>query len=241
MSGHSKWHKIRSQKGATDAKRGAMFTQLSRAITVAAKEKGGDPAMNHQLKTAIEKAKAGNVPKDNIERAIKKGTGELESEALEEIVYEGYGPGGSAIIVESLTDNRNRTAADIKHLFSKHGGNLGGSGAVGWMFDRLGVIRIGSDQLSGKDMDAVELRMIECGADDVRADESGITVLTKMGDLQTVEECVNRAGFASESGLEYLPKDPVAHDASQHGNLEELLEALEDNQDVQSTFTNVVS
>lgn len=239
MSGHSKWHKIRSQKGATDAKRGALFTQLARAITIAAREKGGDPAMNYQLKAAIEKAKAGNVPKDNIERAIKKGTGELESEALEEVVYEGYGPGGSAVLVESLTDNRNRTSADIKHLFSKYGGNLGGSGSVGWMFERLGVIRIESESLAGKDEDEVELQMIECGAHDVRRDADGLTVFTKMEDLQAVEECIASSGFETESELEYHPKDPVVFDETQHGKLPEFLEALEDNEDVQTTFTNV--
>lgn len=240
MSGHSKWHKIRSQKGATDAKRSAMFTQLARAITVAARDKGGDPAMNYQLKAAIDKAKAANVPKDNIERAIKKGTGELESEAIEEIVYEGYGPGGAAVIVESMTDNRNRTAADVKHLFSKHGGNLGGSGAVGWMFERMGVIRIGTEALAGKDAEEVQLEMIECGAEDVKKADEGLVIITKMEDLQTVEECIVKAGYAEpESGLEYLPKDPVPFDESQHGKLETFLEALEEHQDVQETFTNV--
>jgi len=239
MSGHSKWHKIRSQKGATDAKRSALFTQLARAITIAAREKGGDPAMNHQLKSAIEKAKAANVPKDNIERAIKKGTGELESEILEEVVYEGYGPGGSAVIVESLTGNRNRTSADLKHLFSKYGGNLGGSGSVGWMFERRGVIRVEQDALRGKDKDDIELEMIECGADDVRWDDGDLIVLTKMEDLQVVEECVVSGGYATDSDLEYLPKDPVPFNEKQHAKLAEFLDALEENQDVQATYSNV--
>lgn len=195
--------------------------------------------MNHSLKHAIDKAKAGNVPKDNIERAIKKGTGELESEALEEIVYEGYGPGGSAVVVESLTDNRNRTSADIRHLFSKYGGNLAGSGSVGWMFDHSGVIRIENEALAGKDADDVELEMIECGAEDVQKEEEGLVVITAMENLQTVEECIGKAGYATESALEYLPKELVPFDESQHGKLETMLEALDDNQDVQATYTNV--
>lgn len=239
MSGHSKWSKIKNQKGANDAKRGAIFTQLARAITVAAREKGGDPAMNHSLKHAIDKAKAGNVPKDNIERAIKKGTGEIESEILEEIVYEGYGPGGSAVLVESLTDNRNRTSADIRHLFSKYGGNLGGSGSVGWMFERKGVIRIEKKALVGKDADEVELEMIECGADDVHLETEGLVVFTRMEGLQDVEECINKAEFETESELEYIPKDVVPYDTEQHKKLEVFLEALDDNQDVQATFTNI--
>lgn len=238
MSGHSKWHKIRSQKGATDARRSAVFTQLARAITVAAREKGGDPSMNYQLKAAVEKAKTANVPKDNIERAIKKGTGELESEVIEEIVYEGFGPGGAAVIVESVTDNRNRTAADVKHLFSRHGGNLGGSGSVGWMFERKGVIRIPKASFGSKGIDDVELEAIEAGADDVLREDEGLVVHTRMEDLQAVEERLSESGYGTESGLEYVPKDRVTPDAS-HAGLEALLDALDGHQDVQATYTNV--
>lgn len=239
MSGHSKWSKIKNQKGANDAKRGAIFTQLARAITIAARDKGGDPAMNFQLKAAITKAKAGNVPKDNIERAIKKGTGEIESDILEEIVYEGYGPGGCAVIVESLTDNRNRTSADVRHIFSKYGGNLGGSGSVGFMFERLGVIRIEKSALEGKNADDVEMEMIECGAEDVRTEEEGILVMTKMADLQAVEECIGKLGYEMESSLEYLPKDTLAFDEGSHAKLEIFLEMMDDHQDVQATSINV--
>lgn len=240
MSGHSKWHKIRSQKGAADAKRGALFTQLARAVTVAAREKGGDPAMNFQLKAAIEKAKAANVPKDNIERAIKKGTGEIESEVIEEILYEGYAPGGAAVLVESLSDNRNRTASDIKHLFSKHGGNLGGPGSVAWMFERKGVIFIANEALEGKDLDEVELEMIDAGAEDVKREDEGLVIVTAMGDLQSVQEKVEAAGFKAESAdLEYVPKDPVAYDAAQHGKLEKFIDTLEENQDVKATYSNI--
>lgn len=240
MSGHSKWHKIRSQKGAADAKRGAMFTQLARAITVAAREKGGDPSMNYQLKAAIEKAKAGNVPKDNIERAIKKGTGEIESETIEEILYEGYAPGGAAVLVESLSDNRNRTASDIKHLFSKHGGNLGGPGSVAWMFERKGVIFIANESLEGKDLDEVELELIDAGAEDVKREEEGIVVVTAMEELQNVQEKVESAGFKAESSeLEYIPKDSVAFDETQYGKLGKFIDTLEEHQDVKATYTNV--
>jgi len=240
MSGHSKWNTIKNKKGAADAKRGAIFTQLARAITVAAREKGGDPAMNHQLKAAVDKAKSANVPKDNIERAIKKGTGEIESEVLEEIVYEGYGPGGAAIIVEALTDNRNRTASDIKHVFSKHGGNLGGSGAVAWMFERKGLIFISAETLQGKELDEVELELIDMGAEDVKREEEGFVVVTPMEKLQNVQEQIEAAGYKVESGsLEYVAKEQIGYDESQRGKLLKFIDALEESQDVQATYANV--
>jgi YebC/PmpR family DNA-binding regulatory protein len=232
MARHSKWHKIRNFKGAADARRGAVFTQLARAIAVAAREKGGDPNMNYQLKTAIEKAKAANMPKDNIERAVKRGTGELGSEALETLLYEGYGPGGAAVLVESLTDNRSRTAPNMKRLFSKHGGNLGGSGSVAWMFERKGVIRV-----RGK---ADELALIDAGADDVKKTEDGFEVTVPFEELQAAKERIEKAGFeAGGDAVEYLAKETVPFDAEKHSGLETLLESLEDDEDVQATYTNV--
>jgi len=191
MSGHSKWSTIKRQKGAADAKRGALFTRLGNQITVAAREGGGDPEMNFKLKLAIDMAKAGNLPKENMERAIKRGTGELAGEKIEEIIYEGFGPDGVAIMLQALTDNRNRTSSAVKHLFSKFGGNLGGPKAVSWMFIKRGVLRTPQvDQ-------ALELALIDAGVEDILRDDEGVTILTQPNDLQkTKTDLENQNGMA---------------------------------------------
>lgn len=233
------WQNIKLSKGKLDAQRGARFTQASRAITLAAREKGGDPEMNTALRIAIEKAKAVNMPKDNIERAIKRGTGELAGDVIERLTYEGYGPGGAAVLVEAATDNRNRTAGEIRHLFSKHGGNLGQDGSVAWMFERKGILLVPAPALEGKDPDETELALIDAGAEDVRREEGGLLVIVPPESLQASRDAVLAAGFPVESAeFGYLPKDRVPL-APAHEGLEELLDALEENEDIQAVHTNV--
>lgn len=239
MARHSHWHNIKRFKDIADAKRAAKFTQYARAITMAAREKGGDPAMNFKLRVAVDKARAVNMPKENIDRAVKRGTGELEAEAIEELVYEGYGPGGAAILVESLTDNRNRTAGNIKHLFSANGGNLGATNSVAWMFEYGGMIRIPAATLEGRDPDEAELKLIEAGAEDIKKEPEGWTVIASFEDFQEVKERIERAGFPVESAeLEYVAKDEIAIPEEQKDALSELIEALEDDEDVKAVYTN---
>lgn len=233
------WQNIKLGKGKSDAQRAAKFTQLGRAIMMAAKEKGGDPDMNAKLYAAIEKAKEAFMPKDNIERAIKKGTGELEAEQLEELLYEGYGPGGAAVLVECLTDNRNRTATNIKTIFSRNGGNLGGSGSVAWMFERKGVINVAADALEGKDQDEAELSMIEAGAEDIRRHDGNWMVITSYNDFPEVRAKIEKAGFkAASADLEYVAKEafPMADDQKQA--LSDFMDALEEDEDVKTVHTN---
>jgi YebC/PmpR family DNA-binding regulatory protein len=233
------WQNIKLGKGKSDAQRAAKFTQLGRAIMMAAKEKGGDPDMNAKLYTAIEKAKESFMPKDNIERAIKKGTGELESEVLEELLYEGYGPGGAAVLVECLTDNRNRTATNVKTIFSRNGGTLGNTGAVAWMFERKGVLHFSCEAIEGKDPDEVELQMIEAGADDIRRHPDGWMVITSYNDFPEVRGKIEKAGFkAASADLEYVAKDafPMADDQKQA--LSDFMDLLEEDEDVKTVHTN---
>jgi YebC/PmpR family DNA-binding regulatory protein len=185
MSGHSKWSSIKHKKAATDAKRGKIFTRVIKEITVAARMGGGDIEANPRLRTAVQAAKAENMPKDNIERAIKKGTGELEGINYEESTYEGYGPGGAAVLVESLTDNKNRTVADIRSIFGKNGGNLGENGCVAWMFDKKGYIAV---ERSAVDEDTLMETALEAGAEDIREDDSNFEVITEPGDFETIKE-----------------------------------------------------
>jgi YebC/PmpR family DNA-binding regulatory protein len=194
MSGHSKWSTIKHKKGATDAKRGKIFTKLIKEITVAARMGGGDINANPRLRTAVLAAKAENMPKDNIERAIKKGTGELEGVNYEESTYEGYGPGGAAVIVESLTDNKNRAVAEIRHIFSKYGGNLGANGCVAWMFDKKGYLVV---EKSVIDEDSLMETALEAGAEDVREDGDNFEVITEPDDFEAVKEAVDAAGIAT--------------------------------------------
>jgi YebC/PmpR family DNA-binding regulatory protein len=238
MSGHSKWSSIKHKKGAADAKRGKLFSKLSRAIIVAAKEGGGDPANNLALQNAIEKARSYSMPRDNIDRAIAKGSGaDADQDAFETIVYEGYGPEGVAVIVEALTENRNRTAADVRHLFAKHGGNLGATGAVAWQFDRRGVVLVSAD---GVDEEELLLAAADGGADDVERDGDVFEVTAAPESLTAVREAVEGAGFAIDSSeLTLVPKTTVAiDDESKARQVMRLIDALEDNDDVQDVYAN---
>jgi YebC/PmpR family DNA-binding regulatory protein len=238
VSGHSKWSSIKHKKGAADAKRGKLFSKLTRAIIVAAREGGPDPSANLALQNAIEKARSYSMPKDNIDRAIAKGSGaDSDTSAFETVVYEGYGPSGVAVIVEALTDNRNRTAGEVRHTFSKNDGNLGGSGAVSWLFERRGVVLVSAD---GADEDELTLAAAEGGADDVTRDGSVYQVLAAPEQLAAVREAVESAGFAIDSAeLTMLPKTTVeVADESDAKKVLRLLEQLEDNDDVQDVYAN---
>ena len=238
MSGHSKWSTIKHKKGAADAKRGKLFSKLSRAIMVAAKEGGPDPGSNLALQNAIEKARSYSMPKDNIERAIAKGAGEgADGASFETVVYEGYGPEGVAVIVEALTDNRNRTASDVRHLFSKHGGNLGATGAVAWQFERRGVVLVDAD---GVDEDELMLAAADAGAEDVELDGTTFVVSAAPEDLSAVRQALESAGYALESaGLSMVPKTTVAiADESTAKQVVRLVEGLEENDDVQDVYAN---
>jgi YebC/PmpR family DNA-binding regulatory protein len=238
LSGHSKWSSIKHKKGAADAKRGKLFSKLSRAIIVAAKEGGGDPSGNLALQNAIEKAKSYSMPKDNIDRAIAKGSGaEADASAFETVVYEGYGPSGVAVIVEALTDNRNRTASDVRHTFAKNDGNLGGSGAVAWLFERRGVVLVPAN---GTDEDELMLAAAEGGADDVARDGSSYQVLSAPEQLAAVRQAIESAGFAIDSAeLTMLPKTTVeVADEGDAKKVLRLMDQLEDNDDVQDVYAN---
>jgi YebC/PmpR family DNA-binding regulatory protein len=238
VSGHSKWSSIKHKKGAADIKRGKLFSKLSRAIIVAAKEGGGDPDANLALQNAVEKARSYSMPKDNIERAIAKGAGEgAGGQAFETVIYEGYGAGGVAIIVEALTDNRNRTASDVRHTFSKHSGNLGTDGSVAWMFERRAVVLVPAD---GVDEDGLMLAAAEGGADDVSGDGSSFEVTSAPEALRGVREAIEAAGFPIESAeLTMLPKTTVElSDESTARTVIRLVEALEELDDVQEVFAN---
>jgi YebC/PmpR family DNA-binding regulatory protein len=238
VSGHSKWSSIKHKKGAADAKRGKLFSKLTRAIIVAAREGGPDPAGNLALQNAIEKARSYSMPKDNIDRAIAKGSGsDADTSAFETVVYEGYGPSGVAVIVEALTDNRNRTASDVRHTFAKNDGNLGGSGAVLWLFERRGVLLVAAD---GADEDELTLAAAEGGADDVALDGSSYQVLSAPESLTAVREAVEAAGFTVEKAeLTLLPKTTVeVADEGDAKKVLRLMDQLEDNDDVQDVFAN---
>jgi YebC/PmpR family DNA-binding regulatory protein len=238
LSGHSKWSSIKHKKGAADAKRGKLFSKLSRAIIVAAKEGGGDPANNLALQNAIEKAKSYSMPKDNIDRAIAKGSGaDADADAFETIMYEGYGPEGVAVIVEALTDNRNRTAADVRHMFAKSGGNLGAAGAVAWQFERRGVVVVPSE---GVDEEELLLVAADGGADDVEQDGSVFQVTSAPEALAAVRTAIEGAGFTVDSAeLMMVPKVTVAvDDEAKARQVMRLIDALEDNDDVQDVYAN---
>ena len=237
MSGHSKWSSIKHKKGAADAKRGQLFSKLTRAIIVAAREGGPDPDGNATLATAIQKARDNSMPKENIERAIARGSGATaDGEAYETVTYEGYGDGGVAVFVEALTDNRNRTAAEIRHIFAKHDGNLGTSGAVAWLFERKGVVIVPGSV----DEDELTLVAADGGAEDVEADGSGYEVISAPEELATVRAALENAGIAFESAeLTMLPKTTVAvEDQTTAKKLLRLMDALEENDDVQAVYAN---
>jgi YebC/PmpR family DNA-binding regulatory protein len=238
VSGHSKWSSIKHKKGAADAKRGKLFSKLTRAIIVAAKEGGGDPANNLALQNAIEKARSYSMPKDNIDRAIAKGTGEgADGAAYETVVYEGYGPEGVAVIVEALTDNRNRTASDVRHAFTKHGGSLGTTGAVAWQFERRGVVVVPA---AGVDEEELFLAAADAGAEDVESDGDVFQVTSAPESLAAVREAIEQAGFTVDSAeLSMVPKTTVAvEDETKAKSVMRLIDTLEDNDDVQDVYAN---
>jgi YebC/PmpR family DNA-binding regulatory protein len=237
MSGHSKWSTIKRQKGANDAKRGAVFTKVAREISVAARQGGGDPDANYRLRLAIEKARSVNMPADNIKRAIERAAGSGEGDQYEEILYEGYGPGGVAVLVEAQTDNRNRTAAEVRSIFTKLGGQLAGSGAVAWQFEPRGVISIERD---GRDPDEVGLAAIDAGADDVdTTDEDRIEVYTQPGELESVRRALEAAGVPVESAEQSMvAKQTVELDSQRARQALRLVEMLEDLDDVSRVSAN---
>ncbi|NLA58773.1 MAG: YebC/PmpR family DNA-binding transcriptional regulator [Firmicutes bacterium] len=238
MAGHSKWSNIKHRKGKEDARRGQIFTKLARQITLAAREGGGDPQHNFRLRLAIEKARDANMPNDNIERAIKRGTGELEGDRLEEVVYEGYGPAGMAILLEALTDNRNRTASDLRHLFSKHGGNLGESGCVSWMFEKKGRLVI-NKEANPVDEEALMLEAIESGAEDIEVEENYVEIITAPGDFQTVKESLEASGYVfEEAEVTMIPTNTVEIPPDKTEQALKLLEALEELDDIQQVYAN---
>jgi len=236
MAGHSKWANIRFRKGAQDAKRGKIFTKLIREITIAARTGGGDPASNPRLRLAIEKAKAQSMPKDNMERAIKRGTGELEGASYEEARYEGYGPGGVAVMVDCLTDNRNRTVADVRHAFSKYGGNLGADGSVAYLFSQVGEL----SYAPGSDEDRIMEAAIEAGASDVVTNDDGsIDVLTAPEDYERVHAAMKSAGLEPENAeITMRASTKVRVEGAQAETLLKLLDVLEELDDVQNVYTN---
>jgi YebC/PmpR family DNA-binding regulatory protein len=236
MSGHSKWSTIKHKKGAQDAKRGKIFTKLIKEITVAARMGGGDPNSNPRLRAAVQAAKDENMPKDNLERAIKKGTGELEGQSYEEIVYEGYGPGGAAVLIESLTDNKNRTVAEIRHIFSKNSGNLGENGCVGWMFEKKGYIVTEKESV---DEDRLMEVAIEAGAEDVREDGPNFEIITEPGDFEQVKEAINHASIPYiDAEVTMLPQSTTGLEGKEAEKMVKLMEMLDDCDDVQKVYTN---
>lgn len=242
MSGHSKWHNIQARKGKQDKARSNMFTKAARAITVAAQTGGGDESMNFSLRLAIEKAKAVNMPKDNIDRAIKRGTGELkDGSVIEEIVYEGFGPGGVALIIEAVTDNRTRTVSDLKHILSKHGGALGGPGSVQWQFEHKAVIRFTAEKKSAiADWDAFELELIDSGAEDIRVSEEGMEIVCAVPAFQKVLSIIQkRAIEPDDSGLEWIPKEKMGVDTETAAKLDTLYEVLGEMDDIKDVYSNV--
>ena len=237
MSGHSHWATIRRQKGAADAKRGQLFTKLAREIEIAAREGGGDPETNFRLRLAMDRARQNNMPKDNIERAIKRGTGELKGEAIEEITYEGYGPQGTAVIVEVLTDNRNRAVSDVRSAFARHGGNLGSTGCVLWLFDRKGYISIVP---SDGDAEDLALTAIDAGADDVKVADDLVEVFTRVEELHQVRETLEYDNVELDSvQLYWIPKTMVQLDNKATTQNMRLIEALEELDDVQQVYSNL--
>jgi len=237
MSGHSKWKTIKRKKGAEDARRGKLFTRLAREITIAARGSSGDPNSNSALRLALDKARANNMPKDNIERAIKRGTGELEGGELEEVFYEGYGPHGVALMVKCLTDNRNRTISDVRRIFNRSGGSMAEAGAVAWMFDTRGYIVVGRDD---KDPDEIFMLAVDAGAEDVETGDEFVEVYTVPGDLHWVRESLARSGLHIEDAeLSLVPKSLMTLDEKDTLQVMNMIEALEELDDVQQVYSNL--
>lgn len=235
MSGHSKWAQIKRQKGVADVKKGSLFTKLGRVITVVAKEGGGNPETNFKLRLAMDKAKAANMPNENIERAIKRGTGEGNEDKLETITYEAYGPAGTALVIEALTDNRNRTISIIRGIINKYQGNLAGTNSVLWMFEPKGVIGINL----GQNKEEVELKAIDAGADDVVEEGENLFVYTKPADLKIVKDQLEKNGIKAEyAEIELLPKTKVVPDEKTKEKIKALFNELDDNEEVNNYYSN---
>lgn len=236
MSGHSKWATTKRKKAAIDAKRGKMFTKLIKEITIAARQGGGDPSGNPRLRLAVDNAKAANMPADNIDRAIKKATGELEGQSFSELTYEGYGPAGVAVLVEVATDNKNRTVAEVRHLFSKSGGSLGENGSVAWMFERKGIITL---PRQGKNEEEMLEIVLEEGAEDLQTEEDFFEVQTSIEDFETVRKALLEKNLAIENAsLQWIAKNTVNVSGENAESVIKLIENLEDNDDVQNVFAN---
>jgi YebC/PmpR family DNA-binding regulatory protein len=236
MSGHSKWHSIKHKKGATDAKRGKLFTKFIKEITVAARTGGGDPDANARLRKAILDAKAGNMPNDTIDRAVRRGTGAEEGVTYDEITYEGYGPGGVAMLIEAMTDNRNRTVAEIRHIFSKNGGNLGESGSVGWLFEKKGYIVV--DKAAKPEEELFDIA-IEAGADDLRDDEDNFEIITSPEKFEGVQSAIKSAGIEPQlAEVSMVPQTYVKLEGGSAQTMLRLMEAMEDHDDVQKVYAN---
>ncbi|MFH1947100.1 MAG: YebC/PmpR family DNA-binding transcriptional regulator [Candidatus Magasanikbacteria bacterium] len=242
MSGHSKWSKIQHKKGATDAKRGNIFTKLGKAITIASQQGGGDPEMNFSLRLAIDRAKGANMPKDNIEKAIKRGTGEgSEGVQLQELIYEGFGPGGVAVLVEAVTDNVNRTGSEVKHAFAQSGGSMGGPGCVQWQFDYLGVIRLDNSQKSKvkSQKSEFELELMDAGVEDIKDSDMGLELISKKENFSKVINVVKKFELEPESsGLEWIAKEEVDLDDETSAKVEKLYDNLDELDDVENVYTN---
>ena len=238
MSGHSKWHNIQAKKGKADAQRGAVFTKIGREIAIAVREGGANPESNGKLRDIIAKAKANNMPNDNIQRSIKKASGELSNVVYEEITYEGYAPGGVAVIVDTISDNRNRTASDVRHCFAKYGGNLGTTGSVGFMFDERGVLVV--EREPGSDEDEMMMMALDAGAEDVKADEDVYEILTAPNDFSAVRENLEKQGFSFLSAeVQKIPQNTVeVTDPDTIQKIQKMLDLLEENDDVQNVFHN---
>jgi len=236
MSGHSKWHSIKHKKASQDAKRGKAFTKIIKEISVAARMKGGDPDKNPRLRQAIDRAKSVNMPADNIERAIKKGTGELEGVAYEEIIYEGYAPGGVAVFIETLTDNKNRTVSELRYIFSKHEGNIGESGCVAWMFERKGYIVVAKSEANEEDLMNL---ILEAGAEDMREDGSNWEIITSPKDYDSVNNILKKNNIEMDSSsISYIPQSYVKLEGKKARQCLKLIEELEDHEDVQHVWAN---
>ncbi|HEY3065356.1 MAG TPA: YebC/PmpR family DNA-binding transcriptional regulator [Methylomirabilota bacterium] len=236
MSGHSRWSQIKRKKGKTDVQRGKLFSKILREITVAARNGGGDPKVNMRLKAAMESAKAANMPQENVKRAIQKGTGELPGESYEEIMYEGYAPGGVAVMIQVLTDNRNRTAPEVRHVFEKHGGNMGASGAVGWMFERKGLVQIDADKIGEDDLLGI---VLDAGATDMRRVEKVFEITTAPAEMDAVRGALEKKGVpVMESAVAFVPQSTVRVDGKDAPVVLRLIEALEELDDVQAVYAN---
>jgi YebC/PmpR family DNA-binding regulatory protein len=236
MSGHNKWANIKHRKGAQDAKRSKIFTKIIRELTIAARDAGGDPDANPRLRAAMDKAKDANMPKDKIETAIKKGTGELEGEELHELLYEGYGPAGIALIISVVTDNKNRSAQEVRHILSKHGGSLAENGAVSWNFERKALIKVPKNEV--EDFEEFMIEAIEAGAEDIDENSDPVEITTDPDSMAQVRDALKEAGYTADEELTYIPKNTVSISGNDAEKLIKLLNALDDNDDIQDVYGN---